>query len=203
MIINDLNIVLVGGFNPHIIEPAWLMKEGVVDEKREKFSLDWQFETMTGAGFRSRFVLDGLQWEVGLERLKLASKGDPSPAPWIERLLEKLPHTPVRAVGHNFQFQCPRSEWSGFVPSLPEEESLPDILGKAAFNRFITRSNLPDGTQITLTLTFSEKIVVIGANFHRGVKGIEMALEHIRNLEDDRNNMTEVVETISKQCIKR
>lgn len=168
MHLTDSNIVLLGGFNPNIIEPLWLSRHDVVKQKGEEFTTEIQFGP--AAPQVMRFDLDGLRWEVSLDRVLIGSGEPRSPAEWFIRLMELLPHTPIRAVGINFRLRSERSEWQSSVPMLPNQEAAAELIGDIAASTAVTRGRLEDGTQINLTLNATKDEVVLDANFHRGVK---------------------------------
>lgn len=199
MKLTDSNIVLIGGFNPHIIEPGWLMREEVVEETRDEFQVEVQLPGVGGLARSIRFELDRIQWEVGLDRIKLASRNGCSPAPWIERLLERLPHTPIRAVGNNFRFVCPRNEWSQPVPALPSKSDLGDALGEPVSSTLVSRTKNPDGTHINITLTIAPQEVIVDANVHRAVANHKAALAAIGSFDQDRDRIRRIVATMSHQ----
>lgn len=191
------NIVLLGGFNPHIIEPTWLSRHGVVAEKSDEFMTEIQFGPR--ASQTMRFNLDGLAWEVTLERVLVGSDKVSSPAQWLIRLLDLLPHTPVRAVGINFKLQCDRAEWPIELPALPGQQAADSLIGEIKTSTAVTRAQLHDGTQVNLTLHATQSTVTLDANFHRGLGNsdamlpIDMAKKAMLEFEGDWSRLREIV----------
>ena len=193
----DSNIVLVGGFNPHIIEPMWLSRNDVVAEKSDEFETEIQFGP--GAPHLMRFTLDGLRWEVALDRLLVGSDEARSPAEWLSRLLDMLPHTPLRAVGINFKLRCDRVDWPIELPSLPNQTAADPLIGEIVTSSAVTHGRLEDETQLKLVLTASGSEVVLHGNFHRGVENTEhdsvldMAKRAMSEFDDDWARLRDIV----------
>jgi len=194
----DSNIVLLGGFNPHIIEPTWLSRHDVVEENADEFAREILFSP--GAQQQMmRFHLDGLRWEVALDRILIGSSEARSPAPWFVNLLQLLPHTPIRAVGINFKLQSERGEWPADVPSLPHQEAAGSLIGEVITSTAMTRGRLDDGTQVNLTLKATQTEVVLDANFHRSIESIgdrtaaDAAREKMSEFERDWARLRDIV----------
>lgn len=193
----DSNIVLLGGFNPNIIEPAWLSRHDVVEEKSDEFTTEIQFGP--GAPQMMRFNLDGLRWEVALDRVLVGSGKARSPAKWLIRLLELLPHTPIRAVGTNFKLRSERSDWPIDIPALPNQRAAGSLLGEAVTSTAVTRGRLGGGTQVNLTLNATESELVLDANFHRGVASgdaisvMDMAKQAMSEFDGDWERLKKIV----------
>jgi hypothetical protein len=167
----DTNIVLLGAFNSAIIEPSWLAAHDVIGQKLEHVTTEIQLFGATPN--KTVFNLDGLRWEITNDRILIGSTQSISPAPWFGRLLDLLPHTPLRAVGINFKAKCSTSDWPIPVPALPNQDAIADLLGETVASSAISRSRKPDGTQLNLTLNANAGEMVFDANFHRGIAATE------------------------------
>jgi hypothetical protein len=110
--------VVIGAFNPAIITPDWLDEFDLCRPDGE-FALSDQPDA-------SGFQAGGFEWEVDSASLSISVEGDKTAdcGAMAARVLALLPHTPVEAVGHNFQYLCPENEW---VPRV-----LPRIGGRGA-----------------------------------------------------------------------
>jgi hypothetical protein len=93
--------VVVGEFNRAIIRPDWLQQNGIIasDLTAEVFLSDEPAPPR-------QFKFAGYEWEVGFSRLQIKPIETPfaSAGQLAAQVLGHLPHTPVRAVGHNFLF---------------------------------------------------------------------------------------------------
>lgn len=207
MHLTDSNIVLLGGFNPNIIQPLWLSRYDVVREKGEEFKTEIQFGPATPQVMT--FQLDGFRWEVSLDRVLIGSGEARSPAEWLIRLLDLLPHTPIRAVGVNFRLRSERSDWPLEVPKLPNQESAASLIGEIAASTAVTRGRLEDHTQVNLTLNATSDEVVLDANLHRGVKhskevsAMDMAKQAMSEFDSDWQRVRLIVSAITGTEVSR
>jgi len=108
------SVVVLGAWNPAIINPAWLGRYKIVEEVPESLAMEFY----TG-GRRFRFSLGELDWRVDDSRLEIVSRDGRDCGSCAARILDLLPHTPIEAVGANFAFRCPREEWpADLLPRL-------------------------------------------------------------------------------------
>ena len=105
------NVVIRGNFNPYIFSPEWLTSQGVWEEQEVHLALG----ATLGDGIQFRSVNSDIEWSVSSRSLIIATLGDAGTL--AESVMEKLPHTPVQAVGCNFVFAL--ANWSSdLVPKL-------------------------------------------------------------------------------------
>lgn len=197
----DANIVFIGGFNPNIIQPMWLSKHDVVEEKQEPFKVEIQVD-MDSKSKRMRFDLDGFNWQVSEDRIQIASDKAISPVPMCIRLFELLPHTPIRAVGMNFRFLCDRKSWTQPIPAVPSSESIVELLGDSVSSSLMSHTKRKDGTLINLTMSFTEAEAEIGVNIHRGVSDFDMARQAMGEFDTDLDSAKKICIAVSDQEIE-
>ncbi|MCA9242887.1 MAG: hypothetical protein KDA32_02940 [Phycisphaerales bacterium] len=196
MQLTESNVVLIGAFNASIVQPPWLIANKVVDPVDEctaKIELNNRAETQW------RFSLDELDWRVSGDRIVIGSGRLRSPAPYYEKLLELLPHTPLRAVGINFKLRQDMKDWTAPIPSLPNQEAMRSHLGDIIITSTATRSRQTNKTQVSLTLEATEEEVTLDANFHRGVDGREMALHALTEFESDWEYLGQLIRLMTSQ----
>ena len=116
------NVVIRGNFNPYIFSPEWLTSQGVWEEQEVHLALG----ATLGDGIQFRAVNTDVEWSVSSRSLIIATLGDAGSL--AVSVLEKLPHTPVQAVGCNFVFSLPNWE-SAPVPKLGTK-SMSDLPAK-------------------------------------------------------------------------
>jgi len=200
----DSNIVLLGGFNPIIIQPAWLSRHGVVKETSDEFTTEILIAPAASQQLM-RFHLDDLRWEVTPDRVLVGSDQARSPAAWLNRLLDLLPHTPLRAVGINFKLRSERSDWPIDVPALPNQAAAESLIGEGVTSAAVTRGRLENGTQVSLTLNATEAQMELDANFHRGVadteamSAMEMARQAMAQFDGDWERLRKIVSQLTGQ----
>ncbi len=180
--------VAVGAFNPHIVEPRWLIKQKI---RREVDFLGIDFMPGTDED-EEVFRFGNEEWQVDYTRLAVTTRdfdASKKAVQAITKVLEKLPHTPVKAVGHNFHFSCTLAEWEGYpVPQLGEVGS-PGIGGHHLVqNRWsgiyeIAKSRV----EVSVDVAAGQEIVVFLFNHERRTEpgDCDAALEALRTLSDD------------------
>jgi hypothetical protein len=102
-----IGTVIVGRWNPAILQPAWLSKHvfGVEKPGELQFVTEFSIETFGPP----RFSANGLQFVSTFERLSISPNSiEPEKLKATEdaarKILDALQHTPVQAVGVNFEF---------------------------------------------------------------------------------------------------
>ena len=169
-------VVVLGAWNPAIIEPAWLHKHKVLDEEPPK-ELRWTVTLLPGAG-GVRFETGGMTWLADAARLEIKGKDWRDCGVYAARVLGLLPHTPIHAVGTNFIFTCDIPEWpTEYLPRLSDL-----TLGEGNQPREFKQEQwsgvreLDDKTrmQVAVAARLNEGIMV-SVNLHRNVRSAEDA----------------------------
>ncbi len=152
--------VAIGAFNPYIITPEWLVRFGFYS-KDEEVNVR---PVLLGEG--TAFDFGCVQWQVDHQRLSVASSGrSVDCGETVSRVLALLPHTPVKALGHNFHFSASKEEWGGRPApmlggrGLEDFEDAEQVRWVGAFRRGETR--------IEATLAYEAEAVAILLNHHR------------------------------------
>jgi len=163
--------VVIGAFNPFLISPEWLVKYKVCSDE----PLNLRLVTIgVGASFR----FGPVSWEVDNQRL-IVSSSDPKVdcGALVSTVLKLLPHTPIRAVGHNFHFSAGKLDW-GERPSPTLGGRTLEQLGDYEQVRWvgITARREP---RIEITLAYESDAVAVLLNHHYTID-----LEQIRKAEN-------------------
>ena len=99
----ESSIVVGGNFNPAIFSPYWMEKNNLIGSDVAKNALESPSLIITNQALR--FETEWFVLQVLPQQFSLTSKG--AIAPMMRDLAEQvfllLPHTPVTAVGLNFQ----------------------------------------------------------------------------------------------------
>lgn len=105
-VLNSASCVAVGRFNPAILVPEWIVKQGILP--------DSEVELVSAMGSSTTsFNMCGLQWSANLARFEVvAEREGADPGDFVARVLERLEHTPMRAVGSNFRYSVTSTEES-------------------------------------------------------------------------------------------
>jgi hypothetical protein len=160
-----IQTVAIGPFNPHIIEPNWLDRVGICE--KDKFA-GFHYIPSTWGGRDTVFRFGRQEWQVDFTRLSVSSRSPSSideddTGKAVASILHKLPHTPVRAIGHNFHFTCKLDEW-GARPKPHLAQSSFNKSGLESPQRTSWTGNFIRGkanTNVTLSLINDAGIVVI------------------------------------------
>ena len=113
------SIVLLGNFNPAIFNPDWLARQEILSPSE----VDMAKVEIIHADI-AQFKTPGLDWEIIQERFTIHSSAEP-----FVRLADivpeifpvKLPHTPLHALGINFQVHFrvrDAAQWMSFGRQL-------------------------------------------------------------------------------------
>jgi len=161
---NDWNVVIVGAWNPGIFTPAWLGANLFSNP-------EIQIEFALTPGVPTRITGDGVIVVAAADRVTLAPKETTVEAlgkaeRLAQKLLELLPHTPIRAVGVNF----------GYLESEPGAELLerfedPDTnalsdLGATLAERAVVRTVELSGAVINFTVSRKATELRFAFNYH-------------------------------------
>ena len=98
--------VAIGAFNPYVITPGWLVKYGICT-RDEEVNI-----RMVPLGEGASFDFGLVEWQVDGQKLGVSSASATIDCGgMVSQVLDLVPHTPVRAIGHNFHFTASRAEW--------------------------------------------------------------------------------------------
>lgn len=187
------DILVKGHFNPYIITPEWLVRSKIISTEGDVGVL---FGALThGVTFRT----DRLEWEVDFDHLSVASERGDDCGSLAEKVLAALPHTPVRAVGHNFHYACSSEEWAGgLVPMLGGRApgSFGDI-GEEHQVRW-TGTFSRHGARLEITLAYGLGGVAVLFNFQRAIErgSADEARRVAAHFLEDRAATDELVNTL-------
>jgi len=123
------NLVIIGRWNVLILRPDWFIKEfpEIIHSKaKDAIPVEFSFDT----GF-IRFTLEGVRIQPMANRLALVTIVEDENhydrvAQLATGIVEKLPHTPFVAVGHNVAYNLTEEESMKYVPKdkLDELETI-------------------------------------------------------------------------------
>jgi hypothetical protein len=95
------DVVVLGRFNPHIINPEWLKKQEICEGADVKVLFGFNMDDQRG---EFRFSIGKFKWQVTDARLSIGTT-DGNPSELAAAVIDKLPHTPLSAIGHNFSYR--------------------------------------------------------------------------------------------------
>ena len=184
------NIVVIGEFNAAIIKPAWLVKQKIFGDG----PVEVRLRENPGAHL---FKFHDLEWLVGHDRLVIRSLPHVTVdvGAKVARILLDLPHTPVTAIGHNFQFESATVETA--LDARLGERIAKDIaltvgegLRQATWQAVVSTG---DRTTLTLRIVTEKAKQLIDLNFHSEAVSAEEAATAADKSRDYYSRATEVV----------
>jgi hypothetical protein len=184
----------IGPFNPHIINPEWLVKEGLCEDEEVEIRF---YPLHQGLGFSFK----DLQWQVEFRLLLVESRSE-NCGELVAQVIEKLPHTPVQAVGNNFHYAGSRDQWGDSpLPMLGNttRETLREI-GEIEQTRW-TGVFIIDGIRVEVTLAYEDPGIVVLFNFHRKTQSADEAKVAARRFEHDRRTSLELLGRLFHQGV--
>ncbi len=173
LVIPNSNLVIIGAWNPAIITPVWLRQQfpDLLDGDQ------YQAEFIAGPAVSVRFTINDVQIDPSNGRLVLScAVDDQAKFEFLPRLAtaisERLPHTPVAAVGFNFVFEAAQGEplaVDRFLDERGQDEFYANLGLTSRVGRQVTHSfALPQST-LNLTYEYKPERTTLMFNFHNNV----------------------------------
>ncbi|WP_153555563.1 hypothetical protein [Roseimaritima sediminicola] len=197
--IKESTCVARGTFNIYIFQPGWIaetlmqMPEGT----EGKFSTD-----LSQPGLQASFDALGLVCTIRPDSaiVTCSSPNYDCGIP-VARIMTELPHTPVKAVGNNFTFECERDD-------TKLKKGLDDaFLFERTNLSGVTRSDVGgaierDGTTINLALSRTPKKLTLGVNVHRSTAKAADAARAAEAFRTDRRTVVELAMEVFELEVK-
>lgn len=181
-----------GPFNPYIITPEWLVNNGVCEEQEVELRFTPMQQGMA-------FSFKDVQWQIELRMLTVASR-KANCGELVARVMDKLLHTPVRAVGNNFHYAGSREGWGKSpLPMLggSGRDSFQDV-GAVEQIRWTGVFRM-DGVRTEVTAADAESGIAVLFNFHREIKNTAEACAAARQFDQDRRRSQELLRRLFDQ----
>lgn len=192
------NIVVLGSLNPAILQPNWLVRCGLIPEKK-----DVQYKFPIGAVIAPiQFKYDDFEWYVDYNKLQI-NFGDKDKVidlgAIIANVFEDLQHTPVKAMGHNFVF-----EYKGELINSSHFSGLKlgdDFNGFGRIDDLSQEINLIDAEKVKIKIKLFLKgdMTDIHFNYHRDIKSVGEMIEFANSYLKNHSKSPEILNIISKR----
>lgn len=189
----ETSLVIVGAWNPAILRPDWMAREVFRFQEGAQAPVTMEFAMVPGAP--PKFTMADISFVPMKDRLILYPKETTSTAlAYVEakalEILAQLPHTPVVALGENFEFfdESPtRDQMRVFEVEDPLVQRC--TLPFERSTTTITSSLKLENCTLNLTQSLSGSILSVKFNFHyennRSTKGEPgVALDAVPRLRD-------------------
>lgn len=183
--LQSCQLVLDGNFNPYLVSPEWLKAENVWTSDSVRLALG---AIKDGVQFQDETT----QWSVSSNHLKISSL-DGNCGDMASRVLEQLPHTPIRSVRADFIFHNEPGDSSSLVfdalASGPIKELQPDLLTAGAI---IHRQ----GMRIEVRLVNGKEGVTASVQFFRQAPNVASAITAAQAFEVDKEESSKIINSI-------
>ncbi len=203
--LHEIDTVVLGRFNPHIICPPWLAKQKIIAEEETGEAEI----AITGRAIALRFKTGDLTWQVDSNRLNISSEKISDTAAIAAKVVKKLPHTPLNAIGNNFRYQCSLSDWDGRLPKLDDVGF--DQLGKygdvqsVGWKASISQSDgVTVNTEMTLEPTeLPSPMLTVNVNYHRQVNDAGELIAAAKEFQKDQQASAAFIESLLHERIEQ
>ncbi len=146
-----------------------------------------------GDGIQFRAVNSDVEWSVSSRSLIIATLGDAGKL--AASVLEKLPHTPVQAVGCNFVYSLANWE-SALVPKLGTK-SLSDLPAKynAELVKWSGVFHLAD-QRVDMGVACGDEGITVNFNHHKAVSTAQEAASTAKSFSANKKLSVEMIDEI-------
>jgi hypothetical protein len=192
------NVTVVGAFNPAILRPDWL--------SRKIFESVGPYEMLLAANGAAVLQRRGdLTWWVQQDRLVAAANNIASAADFVTKILRTLPHTPVQAVGINFQIGATVSLTGTWFRRLSDLKTSSKVLDGKRNVTVVLRAAREDRTTVTMSIReLALPLVTLEFNFNRDAPPVAEEelrvndlIDYIKRVDEFENEATKLASEVS------
>ncbi|MEE8329509.1 MAG: hypothetical protein V3R54_06225 [Thermodesulfovibrionia bacterium] len=198
---DNANIVLRGSWNLSILNPTWFAKEFPELNIGKEIAVEMELNTQA-----LRFTVQNIIINPNLDRLIFFSTTDDAKNyESVEKLavdtVKKLPHTPIRGIGHNISYIVDGNFELFESEELDKHEEFYKAAAKtiALNSQEIKHSLAYENFMLNLTYNINRQKNFVSFNFHYEVKSSEKIEEY---LKDFRKNI-EYSKTLYDKLLKK
>jgi len=187
----------VGAWNRAILNPDWLAVNIFDIPKGQEYTFTLSIDN---TGTRTKTTINDINFIPSSERLVISvAKDDPElfkvVAEKSVKLCDKLPHTPITGIGHNFSYQLDENEnfvldidfrASKFIDVYKEINASPNLLANKI--SILQHSlSLEQDKNVILNLSFhlENGKKMLRFNYHHGINDIDSAKYSLKRYYDN------------------
>jgi hypothetical protein len=200
LLLNQRTCVAVGRFNPAILVPDWIVKQKILP--KGQFEMLAQMGSNPAAGSSTvAFTMCGLQWRATLARLDVTAEVEGAdPGEFVAEVLTRLEHTPLRAVGSNFEFTLTDPDGPSKLYALADFgllKRLESAAGSPALSGMSVAAYSHEDAVARVSLSFERsEVVSIDFNFNRDSLTAKDAAAAARRWSSDKAAAHKVLQSL-------
>lgn len=196
----QLVTVVVGKFNPHIITPDWLKKEAIAESDSAELLFG-----VSGREVTFRFKTGRLEWQVDYNRLTITSDDvSQNTARKAAEVIEKLPHTPLSALGNNFHFEGDSSHWGAGLPSLGKKCDFKSLTAQGKVLEVAWSCKVEkQGFLLGVSVEQKEDIIRVHMNIHRPISSKDEAIDAANQFATDLKTSKEFLQDVIGETVEK
>jgi hypothetical protein len=169
--LEKISLVLAGSWNPAILQPAWIVLHGMGRDDPERIQVQVEVG-LSQLGQMTKFRFDDFVYSPQRHAVIFA------PVQWTQQVadviqsiarnvLTKLTHTPVTAVGFNFEFQA--EEATDVLARFASAQE--DVVERAPAGFNVSSNSVKtaitkDRQTVNITRSLENDVVTVGFNFN-------------------------------------
>lgn len=193
----EQNVVVLGSLNPAIIHPNWLVTIGLIP-LNEKIEI----KCSIGGNIPSEFSWGIYRWQVNYEMLKVIVRPEESPNnlnTFIEKIFSQLRHTPVKAIGHNFNFKIAHEKIEK-LSFLDKNWELGGNLGWGIVVDLRQEINFStnDMTKVKINISKNTDCILVNLNFHCDIDSVNQLIIFSKKCEENFETAKKILKEICK-----
>lgn len=182
LVLQGMNIVLVGDFNPKIFQPAWFVAHGLIGEKEAEVA-----EIQIISSDVIFYTMDWLRVQITRDRFQIDTAQEPYYEVMRDLVLGTfalLEHTPIHSMGinldHHYRMSSEKA-WHDFGDLLAPKSPWTDLLNRPGLRTMVMEGLRRDeyAGLVRITIAPSTKVtpgVYFGINDHFEVNDIKKAI---------------------------
>lgn len=185
------NVSVLGNLNPYIVSPEWLISNEILETS--EFHLAFG-AVVDGVRFRSGKT----EWQVDNKSLQIFSIDNCGGL--AAKVLRKLPHTPVRAIGLNFDYSFD-GVLAGIEPNLGDEFQDSGMEFEVRKWSGVLHNN-DDGSRVEMTVVAGSQGVSVGFNHHMASVKVDELIKFAESFSEKEAYSKQLIKTILKEDVK-